>query len=49
MGRREKQAYLKAIRNSYHKAKRADKGKILDEFCSVCGSGSAHETEKNVR
>ena len=37
MGRREKQAYLEAIRNRYHKAKRADKGKILDEFCSVCG------------
>jgi hypothetical protein len=37
MGKREKQAYLEAIRNRYHKAKRADKGKILDEFCSVCG------------
>ncbi len=35
MGRREKQAYLEAIRNRYHKAKRADKGKVLDEFCSV--------------
>lgn len=37
MGKREKQAYLEAIRNRYHKAKRADKSKILDEFCSVCG------------
>lgn len=41
MGRREKQACLEAARNRYHRvyhrAKRADKGKILDEFCWVCG------------
>ena len=37
MGKHERHVYLEAIRNRYHKAKRADKGKILDEFCSVCG------------
>lgn len=36
MDKYEKHAYLEAIRKRYHKAKRADKGKILDEFCSVC-------------
>lgn len=36
MGKREKRIYLEAIRSRYRKAKRADKGTILDEFCSVC-------------
>jgi hypothetical protein len=35
MGKHEKRAYLEAIRKRYRRAKRADKGKILDEFCSV--------------
>ena len=37
MGKKERQAYLKAIRERYAKADRAEKGKILDEFCAVCG------------
>ena len=37
MGKHEKRVYLEAIRKRYRRAKRADKGKILDEFCSVCG------------
>ncbi|MEY3202295.1 MAG: hypothetical protein RIR70_1845, partial [Pseudomonadota bacterium] len=37
MGKQEKVAYLKAIRGRYKKADRAGKGKILDEFCAVCG------------
>ena len=37
MDKHEKHAYLEAIRKRYRRAKRADKGKILDEFCSVCG------------
>ena len=37
MGKREKRAYLEAIRGRYRRAKRADKSKILDEFCAVCG------------
>jgi hypothetical protein len=37
MGKKEKQAYLRAIRGRYQKASRAEKGKILDEFCAVCG------------
>ncbi|SDA21076.1 hypothetical protein SAMN05216315_11553 [Nitrosospira sp. Nsp18] len=37
MGKHEKRVYLEAIRKRYHRARRADKGKILDEFCSVCG------------
>ncbi|MEO8996295.1 MAG: hypothetical protein ABI284_02475 [Nitrosospira sp.] len=36
MGKQEKRVYLEAIRKRYRRAKRADKGKILDEFCSVC-------------
>jgi len=39
MGRREKRAYLMRIRDRYHKATRADKGKILDEFRAVCDYG----------
>ena len=37
MSKAEKRAYLDAIRGRYRKAKRADKSKILDEFCAVCG------------
>ena len=37
MGKHEKRVYLEAIRKRYGRAQRADKGKILDEFCSVCG------------
>jgi hypothetical protein len=36
MENHEKHAYLEAIRKRYRKAKRADKGKVLDEFCLVC-------------
>jgi hypothetical protein len=36
MGKHERRVYLEAIRERYRRAKRADKGKILDEFCSVC-------------
>ncbi len=37
MGKHEKRVYLEAIGKRYRRAMRADKGKILDEFCSVCG------------
>lgn len=37
MGKHEKRVYLEAIRKRYCRARRSDKGKILDEFCSVCG------------
>jgi hypothetical protein len=37
MGKHEKRVYLEAIRKRYCRARRGDKGKILDEFCSVCG------------
>lgn len=33
----KKDAYLEAIRKRYRKANKAVKGKILDEFCAVCG------------
>ena len=36
MGRKEKAAYLDAIRKRYQKAKRREKKAILDEFCAVC-------------
>jgi hypothetical protein len=36
MDNHEKHSYLEAILKRYRKAKRADKGKILGEFCSVC-------------
>lgn len=36
MGKNAKKAYLEAIRQRYHKAKRTEKTKILDEFCAVC-------------
>ena len=37
MGKREKRAYLEAIRGRYSKSGRAGKAAILDEFCAVCG------------
>ena len=37
MGKSERKAYLAAIRGRYRKANRAQKTKILDEFCAVCG------------
>jgi hypothetical protein len=37
MSKYEKQVYLEAIHKRYHRAKRADKGRIMNEFCSVCG------------
>lgn len=36
MGIHEKRVYLEAIRARYRKAGRAEKGRILDEFCAVC-------------
>ena len=37
MGKRERQAYLEAIRARYRRAKKAGKTAILNEFCAVCG------------
>ncbi len=37
MGKNERQAYLKAIRTRYRRARRKSKIAILDEFCAVCG------------
>lgn len=37
MGKNERQAYLKAIRSRYQRARRRAKALILDEFCAVCG------------
>jgi hypothetical protein len=37
MGNHKKHAYLEAMHKRYRRAKHADKGKILDEFCSMCG------------
>lgn len=37
MGKKERRAYLDAIRRRYRKADRKAKGTILDEFCKVCG------------
>ena len=37
MGQKEKKAYLLAICKRYYTANRLEKGKILDEYCSVCG------------
>ena len=36
MGKNERQAYLKAIRVRYRRARKKVKVTILDEFCSVC-------------
>ncbi len=37
MGINERQAYLKAIRSRYWRARKKVKVTILDEFCAVCG------------
>ena len=37
MNRQEKQAYYEAIRRRYKHSNRQEKGRILDEFCTVCG------------
>jgi len=37
MGKNERQAYLKAIRTRYRRARKRAKVAILDEFCAVCG------------
>jgi hypothetical protein len=37
MGKKERQAYLKAIRSRYRRAGKKTKATILDEFCAVCG------------
>jgi len=37
MGKKERHAYLDAIRRRYHRADRKAKSVILDEFCKVCG------------
>jgi len=37
VGKNERQAYLKAIRSRYRRARKKAKITILDEFCSVCG------------
>jgi hypothetical protein len=37
MGKNERQAYLKAIRSRYRRARKRIKVTILDEFCAVCG------------
>jgi len=36
MGKNERQAYLKAIRSRYRRARKKTKVGILDEFCAVC-------------
>ena len=37
MGKNERQAYLKAIRSRYWRARKKTKVTILNEFCAVCG------------
>jgi len=37
MGKRARREYLKSIYKRYHEAEAAEKTKILDEFCKVCG------------
>ena len=37
MGKNERQAYLKAIRSRYRRARKKVKVTILDEFCAVYG------------
>ena len=37
MGKHEKKAYLQQIKPRYKKASKAEKKRILDEFCAVCG------------
>jgi len=33
----EKQAYFRQIQVRYQKASKKEKGRVLDEFCAVCG------------
>ncbi len=42
MGQDGKRSYLEQIYERYHKANRATKSKILDEFCEVCGYHRKH-------
>ena len=49
MGKKERQAYLKAIRGRCAKADRAEKGKILDEFCAVCGYARKYASRHRAR
>ena len=42
MGKREKKAYLEAIRERYRTASKQEKRLILNEFCSVCGYHRKH-------
>lgn len=37
MGKDERYAYLKAVKERYHQAAKKSKAIILDEFCQVCG------------
>ena len=37
MSNAAKKEYLVSIRSRYSKARRSEKGQILDEFCHVCG------------
>lgn len=37
MGKRERHAYLEAIRACYRRASKTSKTAILNEFCAVCG------------
>lgn len=46
MKRRFKWEYMKAIFNRYHKASKAIKRIILDEFCKVCGYHRKHAIRK---
>ena len=36
MGKKERQAYLKAIQLRYHRADKKGKAVILDDFCAIC-------------
>lgn len=47
-GKHEKRVYLEAIRKRYRRVKRTDKGKILDEFSSVCGYQRKYDERCNV-
>ena len=41
---RSKQVLLNEIYDRYRQATRADKGKILDEFCAMCSYHRKHAT-----
>jgi hypothetical protein len=42
MGPNARREYLEKIRARYRKAGRADKSRILDEFCAICGHHRKH-------